>query len=78
MTTYIRHTTAGLAVCIGIYLGALGPLSWLEWNGVALDSGLHHAAVVAYRPLNRLCERSEMISDLRNGWVRCWTTDAPL
>ena len=38
---------------------------------------LYDAAVVAYKPVYWVCERSETISDIHDGWVRCWTTGAP-
>jgi len=60
-----------------LYFGAIGPIAYLEWNGVALDSGFYDAAVVAYKPVDWMCERSETISDIHDGWVRCWTTGAP-
>ena len=54
-----------------LYFGAIGPIACLEWNGVALNSGLYDAAVVAYKPVDWVCERSETISDIHDGWVRC-------
>ena len=75
--TKSKHTCRILAVLAAIlvlYPLSVGPLAWREWNGYALDSGLYDAAVVAYRPLDLVCENSDAARSVRDDWVRWWTT----
>lgn len=65
------------AAIVALYLFATGPIAALEWNAVALDSGLYDAAGYVYKPLNWMCDRSDVLTETRDDWRRWWTTDAP-